>query len=490
MSASRVVLINTNEIRPPVAPIALDYLAGALHEAGHEVDVLDLSFVADAPEALGSYFRASAVRAVGMSFRNSDDCFWPSATSFVPRLTELVRSVRGMTDAPVVLGGGGFSLFPEQILEACGCDFGITGDGERAFVLLLQALERGRGFRRVPGLVWRAGGEGGEFTRNPPERRRALQIATSRQSVDNRRYFSEGGQGNMETKRGCTRRCIYCADPLIKGGRVRVREPAEVAEEAQCLLGQGIDVLHLCDSEFNIPPDHALAVCEELIRRGLGRSLRWYTYASVVPFSDELAGAMRRAGCVGINFGADSASARMLALYRRAHRKADIAETVRTCRRHGLLVMIDLLLGGPGETECTVRETIEFMKQVGPDCVGAALGMRVYPATPLAARLAAEGPLESNPNIWRRDGSGQESALSTTGGLLSPAFYISKDLGERPEELVRERIGGDERFFPPVAEQAAENYNYNENQPLIEAIREGARGAYWDILRQMRSAST
>jgi radical SAM superfamily enzyme YgiQ (UPF0313 family) len=482
------VLVNTNEIRPPVAPIALDYLAGALCEEGYRAEVLDLNLAADASEALCACFAAGSVEAVGVTFRNSDDCFWPSAASFVPRLVEIVRSIRILTDAPVVLGGCGFSLFPRPILQACGCDYGIRGDGERALIMLLRALKRGAGMDRVPGLAWRSAGDGGEeFRFNPPDSPAPVRLSGLRQWVDNPRYFREGGQGNVETKRGCDQPCTYCADPLVKGRHVRLRDPAEVAGEVESLLAQGVDVLHLCDSEFNIPPCHALAVCAELDRRGLGRRLRWYTYASVVPFTEELAGAMRRPGCAGINFGTDSASAEILSAYGRVHRRDDIASAVALCRRHGLRVMIDLLLGGPGETERTVRETIEFLKAVGPDCVGAALGVRIYPGTAIAARVAAEGAPDANPNLWRR----KTSALPPAPGedLLAPVFYISRGLGDRPAQLVRDVIGGDERFFAPVVEQTLENYNYNANQALIEAIRRGARGAYWDILRQMRSGS-
>ena len=52
----------------------------------------------------------------------------------------------------------------------------------------------------------------------------------------------------------------------------------------------GIDHVHTCDSEFNIPADHALAVCREIVRRGLGGRLRWYAYCAPLPFTAELAG--------------------------------------------------------------------------------------------------------------------------------------------------------------------------------------------------------
>jgi radical SAM superfamily enzyme YgiQ (UPF0313 family) len=492
MSSAPVVLINTNEMKPPVAPIAIDYLAGALRASGYGVDVLDLNFE-DARQALKAYFSANQPRLVGLTFRNSDDCFWPSATSFVPRLVELVRAVRQLTDVPVVLGGAGFSVFPQALLAACDCEWGIRGDGEEALIGLLQAVEGGKDYRGIPGLVWRDERPGGvAYVCNPPQPGPTLHVATARDAVDNRRYFREGGQGNVETKRGCPRDCSYCADPLIKGSHVRKRRPDEVADEVESLLRQGVDVLHLCDGEFNIPVDHALEVCREMVRRGLGERVRWYAYASIVPFSDELPGVMRQAGCLGINFGADSACDRMLATYRRGYCKADVAEAIRLCRKHGLRVMIDLLLGGPGETDATLRETIDFLKAASPDCVGSALGVRVYPGTRFATEILAQGGLDSNPSIRRRTRTGGVSlppeAERLSAGLLLPTFYISEALGERPAQLVRDIIAGDQRFFEPMDEQGLANYNYNDNQPLAEAIAKGARGAYWDILRGMRAS--
>jgi tryptophan 2-C-methyltransferase len=304
--------------------------------------------------------------------------------------------------------------------------------------------------------------------------------------IDNRTYFRRGGQVGVETRRGCPRKCIYCADPLAKGAATRLRNPAEVADEFESLAGQGIDVVHLCDAEFNIPADQARAVCDEFVRRGLGERVRWYAYLAVVPFDADLARSMRRAGCVGINFTGDSASPAMLRTYRQPHGREDLAEAVRLCRAEGIAVMIDLLLGGPGETPDSLRETIDFVRQIGPDCAGAALGVRLYPGTAMAEVVAAEGPLATNPAIHRR--------YPGPIDFLRPTFYVSTALGPRPARGVRELVAGDPRFFAPVDPEPtvestagpSTDHNYNDNQALVDAIAAGARGAYWDILRKMR----
>ena len=474
-----LTLINTNRMTPPIAPIGLDYVAGSARRAGIDTEVLDLCLSDSPTAAMCDYFGRNQPRLVGLSFRNSDDSFWPSAQWFVPELAETVAAVREHTDAPIVLGGTGYSIFPERTLEATGAEFGVCGDGEAAIVALYRQVTGRRRFGSVPGLIWK---EEGRLPRNPPAWGGEMNLPVARDAVDNAAYFRLGGQMGLETKRGCPSRCVFCADVLAKGARPRLRDPDEVAEEAAGLYERGIDVLHTCDSEFNIPPDHALAICREFMRRGLGSRGRWYAYLAVAPFDAELAAALRRAGCAGVNFTGPVGCDEMLAALDQPHRCEDIARAVRLCRENGIAVMIDLMLGAPGETPRTVAATIEFCKRADADCVGVGLGVRLYPRLEMARRVAAEGQMESNPAVRRNyDGSVD---------LFKPTYYVSAALGPRPASLVRDCIAGDARFFPPADEAPAGghadgDHNYNQNLPLVRAIAGGARGAYWDILRKL-----
>jgi radical SAM superfamily enzyme YgiQ (UPF0313 family) len=472
-----LTLINANRMCPNIGPVGLDYVACAAREAGLQTSVLDLA-LADEPERLlEEHFARTSPTLVGVTFRNVDDCFWPSGTWFVPELEQLVQRLRQLTNAPIVLGGVGFSIFAERIVRQTGAEYGVRGDGEAAVVALAQALGDPAHLAQVPGLLW---WRGPQLVNNAPAWPPTLSVPTSRSAIDNAAYFARGGQAGVETKRGCPRECIYCADPLAKGPRLRVRAPAEVADEFEALVRQSIDVVHLCDSEFNVPRSHALAVCEELIRRRLDRRIRWYAYATVTPFDRELAAAMRHAGCVGIDFTGDAAANAMLTRYAHPHRQQDLLQTVAHCREQQITCMIDLLLGGPGETAETVSETISALKAIGPDCVGASLGMRLYPGTPVVAQLLAQAPLDRHPSIRK----GYTGPID----LFRPTFFVSDELGTEPARLVRELIGQDRRFFPPAeaapAGHAQGDHNYNQNAPLVAAIAAGARGAYWDILRR------
>ena len=471
----RVALINTNRIKPPIGPIGLDYVAETLGAAGHEPALLDLCWEEDWAAAVHRFFAAREVGLVGLSLRNTDDCMYPSRTSFLDELGAMLAAVRRVSVAPTILGGCGFSVMPEAVLAACGGDAGITADGEFAMVDLAARIECGEDWHDVPGLVHQ--GTGGAWTRNAPDPRPLDELPEMRRAcIDNRRYFDAGGQAGFETKRGGPMACTYCADPVAKGRGVRLRPPAAVATELEHLVSQGIDHFHTCDSEFNIPPAHARAVCEEMIGRGLPDRLRWYVYCAPRPFDAELAALMRRAGCVGINFGTDHVDPGMLRRLRRTYTAADVRNVTAWCHEQGMTVMLDLLLGSPGETEESLRTTIQTMAEVGADRVGVAFGVRLYPGTEMARQVA----------------DGSHGGLIGSEDPRDPLYFIEPAVAEDGPGLIAALIGGDERFFFECPTEAADapSYNYNDNGPLQQALAAGYRGAYWDILRRWQEDAT
>jgi radical SAM superfamily enzyme YgiQ (UPF0313 family) len=462
-----VALVNTNRIQPPIAPIGLEYVAEALNAAGHTVELLDLCWVDDVDAAIASFFGGTHFDLIGVTLRNTDDSAFTSCQSFLGPLADVVNTIREHTDGLIVLGGVGFSIMPELVLDLCGADAGVWGDGEFTFPELANRIEGNQGWLDLPNLVWR---RDGKWRRNPPAMRSLVDLPPmSRSWIDNRRYFHEGGQAGFETKRGCPGRCIYCADPLAKGKEVRTRPPKAVVDELERLYEQGIDHLHTCDCEFNLSERHVRELCEEIVRRDLGDKLRWYAYCSPVPFSPQLAGLMRRAGCVGINFGADNGDAEMLRRLRRDFMPDDILNAARSCKEASLAVMFDLLLGAPGETRESLVRSVELMRRAEPDQVGVSLGVRVYEGTALAD-LVKRGNL--------REGLGGRD------DPWEPLFFIEPGVAPFAFGLLDELVGDDRRFFFFDPSRPDINYNYNANQRIADAIREGYRGAYWDILRR------
>ncbi|MDO8589266.1 MAG: radical SAM protein [Armatimonadota bacterium] len=474
--AIRVLLVNPNQMQPPIAPVGLDYLGDALADRKFEVRLLDLCFHPKVTQPIIDALHDFRPHVIGVSVRNTDDCYYAGRDFVLPRIKHVLQTIREKSSAPVVLGGVGFSIAPKETLEFLDGDFGIEGEGEEAYCELVEGIARGGDPIGIPGLLFR---RKGQTIHTVPKFSQVDSFpAHTRRFVDNARYFKEGGQIGFETKRGCTMACIYCADPVAKGRQIRMRSPGKVVDELKALLDQGVDHFHTCDSEFNVPEDHGVAVCEAITAAGLAGRIRWYAYCAPTPFSHELAGAMKEAGCAGVDFGADSGDDEMLANLKRHFKSDDLRRTARVCREYEIPFMYDLLIGGPGETFMSVKHTINLMKEIGPDCVGTAIGVRVYSGTRIAEMVRNEGPIETNPAL--------HGVKEDNPGFIKPLFYISPAVGSGVEGYVEQLIGGDPRFFLVTPEQSERNYNYNDNTILVNAIKHGYRGAYWDILRRLR----
>lgn len=471
MSGRHILLINSNVSRPPVSPVGLEYVGEALAHAGLPVRALDLTFETDWQAALDREMADGDPLLAGVTVRNTDDCSFATRKSFLPWICELVSAVRARTGAFVLLGGAGFSVMPEAVMRLTGADAGICGEGEEAVPELARRLASGDSLDGVPNLVLRKG-HNLVRTRTATADPRRLKVPT-RRLFDNPAYQRLGGMVGIETKRGCTGRCTYCADPVARGSTCRLRHPDHVVQEVRNLVGQGVGHFHLCDSEFNMPPAHAADVCRALIGAGLGDSVQWYTYASPVPFDGELASLMRRAGCGGINFGVDSLCDEQLARLGRTHRLEDLRRLVNLLESTGIDYIFDLLLGGPGETPGTVGETVRATRELGVRLSGISAGVRVYPGTPLG-REVADGVI--------RDGLQSEAEEDP----LEPLFYLSPALGEDALSLVDDLVGGDPRFLFLASPSAEGSYNYAGDEALCRAIQAGARGAYWQILGRPR----
>jgi len=468
MSCPKVLLVNTNRAQPPVAPVGLDYLAAALEHKAIEPVLVDLAWENSTEQALKHAIEKHCPDLIGLSVRNIDDSSSSTREFFLDPVRDIVSFLKTNYAVPVVLGGCGFSIMPDRALRYCGGNFGIKGDGENALAELAMRLHKGQDYKDIAGLVFF---EQGTAVANKTEYAHIedMEFLSKRNFIDNRRYFEQGGQGNIETRRGCDQNCTYCADPIAKGRSMRFRRPEHVVEELSNLVEKGVDCFHFCDSEFNLPPNYAEKVCQATIKSGLNDVIKWYAYCGCAPFPSSLGRLMKKAGCLGINFGADSANPQMLSILGRGHNPDDVKKTARICRDNEIDVMFDLLIGAPYETRQSIHSSIDFFKAIDADAVGISVGIRLYEGTPLYEQLAND----SARAVHIKD-------------PLFPLYYVSENLGSDIEDYIRDLTADDERFLSFEAGDADRDYGYTDNQLLVNAIKKGYRGAYWHILKQVQ----
>ena len=152
----RALLIsaNTEQLQMPVLPMGLACVAAAAEHAGHEVRFLNLMTKDDFQELkLENAVSGFNPELIGVSVRNIDDQCMKSPRFLLDAVKNVVTSCRRLTPVPIVLGGAGYSIYPRSALAYLGADMGIKGEGEAAFVKLLDALSRKEGLAGVPNLV-------------------------------------------------------------------------------------------------------------------------------------------------------------------------------------------------------------------------------------------------------------------------------------------------------------------------------------------------
>ena len=420
----RVLLVATNrETSPfPVSPVGVLAVAGAALAAGHHVDVVDLMFVSSPTATVRATLRAAHYDVVALGIRNLDNCFWAAPRHFYDDVRVIVDEVRRDTTAPIVLGGSGFSVEPQGWLSRLDVDYGVVGEGEAAFVALLEALAAGRSPDGIVGVT----SPGDLARRQRDSGRRKPPIPTqfvpdietlappAHHLLDYRPYVRRGGFVSVQAKRGCAFKCDYCVYPQLEGTRYRNRPVEAIVDEmAAVVRSQHVRQFFFADSVFNMPRAHTLDLCRAITRRRL--DVRWMAYTNSAKFDDELAAAMVDAGCLGIEFGLDAVTDKMLHTWRKPFRQRDVQRSLAACRARDLPAAVHLLFGGPGETVADLVESQAFLDACAPvDAVFASLGVRIYEGAPIVHTARAEGVIDEETD------------------LFFPTWYLSPGLGEHP----------------------------------------------------------
>lgn len=399
-----LISLNRSTVPERVFPLGLSYLSASLRQAGHDVRWFDCLEDPGSVEGVVSEYQPDFA---GISLRNIDDVQIRRRETFFEPLAEVCEAIRRRGSCPVILGGSGFSLFPERLLELSGADYGIQGEGEESLVALVRALSRGEDPTRVAGLVYR---HNGGIVANPPRRASEGVPLTSedRPARLAGRYLEAGGMLNLQTQRGCSHVCAYCTYPLIEGRAARRRPPEAVAEEMTLLEAAGAQYVFLVDSIFNSSPQHVVETCEALVRRK--SRMRWGCFLRPQGLTPELMRLMVRAGLAHIEFGSDSFCDAVLAAYAKHLTFEDILESSQLARAEQIDYCHYLICGGPGETWETLEAGFANSRRLPDAVVMAVVGMRIYPGTPLARLAEREGQI------------GRET------DLLHPVYYLAPGL--------------------------------------------------------------
>jgi anaerobic magnesium-protoporphyrin IX monomethyl ester cyclase len=347
---------------PPFPPLDLPYLAAYLLREGFEVRVieagaLDLS-CAEVCNAIESDDPGDGTLAVIRTSLPTID--WD---------LEVCAQIRRRSPRlPLALCGGAVPSLLFRIQQDPTIDFAILGEPDE----VVAELMRGEDLAQIAGLMFR------DTTgwRQTPARKfeRDLdRLPFPRWDLfPHERYVipKSSMMGHMRflpilTSRGCPYGCSYCPYPTGQGLKWRYRSPGNVVDELEHLVRDlNVEYVLFRDPMFSLNQKRVVAICEEILRRGL--RVKWACETRVDCLEEATIAIMAKAGCTGINFGVESSDPE---IQKGVHRKPilapDFVNAVNVCRQHRIRTFAFFIVGLPGDTVDTILDTIRFAVDIG-----------------------------------------------------------------------------------------------------------------------------
>lgn len=440
----KIFLIGANVASTPyyVYPLGLSMVAAALKNAGHVVTQFDFLRNEMSLAALDSELRSFKPDIVGISMRNIDNVNLMNEQRYVAAVKDIIKNIRNATDSPVVLGGSAFSIMPEAILNEVGADYGIIGEGEYLMLELVNKAASGNFPEK--GCIRSSNYMKGE------------DIPAAYYDPDIMRFYLKSGSiASLQTKRGCTHKCIYCSYPVLEGSSIRPRNPRSVVDDIEILINDhDAKYIFFTDSVFNDDEESYLEVVKEMKRRSV--YIPWTAFFKPEGLKDEHVDLMKQTGLKGVEIGADATTDKTLMRLGKRFRFKDIVACNDLFVRHGIATAHFYMFGCPGETKRTVLQGIENIKNLRKTVSFIFMGIRILPDTVLHETAIREG------------------IVSPENNLLESVYYISPGLDkEWLKKTLTDGFSGIRHcVFPPDAMDGSLQFLH----------KLGYSGSLWDML--------
>ncbi len=367
---------------PPFIPLGLAYLGAVAEKAGHKITVIDCQADKLNYETFKTRIAETPSDLIGVT---ATTLLYKSAMKLITTAKEV------QPQATTVLGGSHGTFWDENALnEYPALDVVVRREGEETILELAEKLESQSSLKGVLGITYR---DGDKPVRNPD--RPFIQDLDSLPFPAHHLLPLENLKHNgkilfpLVSSRGCVFWCDFCSTVRMFGRGYRMRSAKNVVDEMQYVHEKyGVDQVTFYDDAFSVDRNRVLEICSELHKRNL--KLIWDCGTRVDMVDRELMKTMKDAGCIAVWLGVESGSELILGKMNKSIKLEQTRKAYKTAHEVGLMTIANVVLGFPGETERTAKETIKFVSSLNPEDVGFYVATP-YPGTPMYEEVIKNG---------------------------------------------------------------------------------------------------
>lgn len=353
-------------------PLGLAYVAAALEQANHDVQILDFN--------VRKVKRAEFEEKIG----NAEIVGITGIITDYHEIVKLAHAVRTINNgAKMVLGGALATSLPERMLQATQADAVVIGEGERTIVELVSAIEQNEKLGDIRGIAYRENGNVivtepvipiADIDAIPFPARHLLEMRfypTNAFETFGLRLKRKVRSTVLISSRGCPYSCTFCFKGMW-GHKWRGRSPENLIEEMEFLQREyGMNGFLFYDDTFNVNKNRVFKFCQLLKEREL--DVAWYCNTRADLLTEEMLDAMHDAGCIGVAFGIESGNQEVLDSTKKGLTLHQVRQAVKWTKDAGISVVGYFIFGLLGETKATIRETLDFARELDLDFYGFSL---------------------------------------------------------------------------------------------------------------------
>lgn len=334
-------------------PIGLAYIASALREfLGVDVKILDAQ-VDDFDIRMTNKFDLVVIN---------------TSTPTINNDIQLSQKIKELNKMKVVFIGLHSAYFHKELIEFC--DFVVRGEPDTVLVDLVKCLEKGQDIKGVRGVTWKDKNNKIHVNEDgkPVENLDSLPF----QAIDllSKKYFDIITKRRpiafIITSRSCPFQCTFCSAGFYSK-KYRCRSARHVFEEVKFLIDRGFKDLTFFDDSFTVDRKRVIDICDLIKKERL--DFAWRCLSRVDTIDREMLRKMSDSGCYQIKFGVENGDPRMLNLMKKGTTPRQIKETFRLCDDIGIETVGFFMLGYPGETTGSIKNTVRLANEIKPDFV-------------------------------------------------------------------------------------------------------------------------